>query len=130
MRYCFLLSLVIFIAASARANQTPGAGSSADLFGGTVDADSKTPLVNVSVTIISDETKERKQLVTDNNGSFYFNDIKPGTYKVVFQKSGFRKVVREKVSLKENDSFQLNIEMDEVGAFQLFPNIILLNKEE
>ena len=50
---------------------------------------------------------------SDANGNFNMIDLKPGIYKFVFEKDGFKRVVREKIILKTKEDYQLNIEMAE-----------------
>lgn len=83
-----------------------------DMLGSVVHAESKKPIKDVSVTAYSNSHKE-KTAVSDANGNFNLIDLKPGVYKFVFEKDGFKKVVREKIILKLNEDYQLNVEMDE-----------------
>ncbi|HEX6334317.1 MAG TPA: carboxypeptidase-like regulatory domain-containing protein [Flavisolibacter sp.] len=122
-----LFLTIIFAAGTlvARANTTPpGNGtenSKSDIAGGVIHSETKKPLMNVSVTAVSNTGKEKKVAVTDNNGNYYFNNLKPGTYKLVFEKDGFKRVTREKVSIRTDDGYQLNIEMEENDEFQILP---------
>ena len=61
-------------------------------------------------------------VLTDDEGGFAFDELKPGTYKFVFEKAGFKKVTKEKVVVKTDEAFQLNIEMIETGNFDLMPS--------
>lgn len=40
--------------------------------------------------------KKEKMTVTDGRGDYAFNDLRPGTYKFVFEKEGYKKVTKEK----------------------------------
>jgi hypothetical protein len=82
--------------------------------------DSKKPLSNVSVTAYSISKKE-KVVYTDAHGYYSFNELKAGTYRLVFEKEGYRKVTREKVIIRPDEGFQLNIEMDEEKEFKILP---------
>jgi hypothetical protein len=66
--------------------------------------------VTVTAYLVS---KKEKMVMTDDAGSFAFDELKPGTYKFVFEKSGFKKVTKEKIVVKTDEGFQLNIEMIE-----------------
>jgi Carboxypeptidase regulatory-like domain len=80
------------------------------------------PLKDVNITAYSVSKKE-KVAVSDVNGNFSLIDLKPGVYKFVFQKDGFQKVVREKIVLKTNEDYQLNIQMTEDETiFDLMPS--------
>lgn len=104
-------------------NGNPGNGEEnkkLDIGGGVVNADNKKPLTNVSVTAYNNSKKE-KTVLTDNLGNYSFTDLKPGTYRLVFEKTGYKKVTREKVSIRVDEGCQLNIEMDEEADFQILP---------
>ena len=119
-----LLLTLVFSAAAllARANTTPGAGESSktDIAGGVLDADTRKPLGNVSVTAYSISKKE-KMVMTDIAGNYSFNELKPGTYKLVFEKTGFKRVTRDKLIIRSDEGAQLNIEMEDEETFQIVP---------
>jgi hypothetical protein len=137
MKYKLLLLTTVFCAMAFFAGAKectpgdPGAGGENkknDIAGGVLHADSKKPITNVSVTAYSSSKKE-KMVLTDSNGNYYFNELKPGTYRLVFEKSGFRKVTRDKVMIKSDEGCQLNIEMDEEGDFQIMPSQLFFDLE-
>jgi|SRR5215207_4953000 len=128
MKVKFLLLTIVFCVTAflARANNTlddPGFGEENkkyDIAGGVIHLDTKKPLVNVSVTAYSASRKE-KVVITDGNGNYAFNELKPGTYKLVFEKDGFKKVTKDKVTIKSDEGCQLNVEMDDEENFQIMP---------
>jgi uncharacterized protein (DUF2141 family) len=97
-----------------------------DIAGGVIHADTKKPLSNVSITAYSVSKKE-KVVITDNNGNYTFNDLKPGTYRLVFEKEGFKKVTREKVIIRQDEGCQLNVEMNENEEFLIMPGQLLFS---
>ena len=108
----FLLTSVIAMASgniTNCGNPNPNPGKKEDI-GGSVHSDAKKPLKDVSITAYLSSRKE-KVVVTDGCGSFSFDDLKAGTYKFVFEKQGYKKVVKENVAVKVDEAFQLNIEM-------------------
>ena len=121
-----LTCLVVFATLIGRANITPpnngetGAIGKNEINGSVIHTDTKKPLNNVIVTAYSSNKKE-KVAVTDTNGNYNFDELKPGTYKFVFEKNGFKKITREKVVVKTDESFQLNIELDEHQTFDFMP---------
>ncbi len=127
----FLLgfSLLGFVAAKATdAGPDPGdglstglAGKKDDVNGLVVHSETKKPLKDVSV-IAYNITKKEKVVFTDDDGTFSFDDLKPGTYKFVFEKAGYKKATREKVVVKTDEAFQLNIEMIENSDFDIMPS--------
>lgn len=84
-------------------------------------AESKKPLKDVSVTAYLVSKKE-KAIITDDDGSYSFDELKPGTYRFIFEKAGFKRVTREKVVIKTDETFQLNIEMIENRDSDLMPS--------
>ncbi len=119
-----LLAIGLLGFAAAKANgDDPGVGKGKrdDLNGTVTHSDSKKPLKDVTVTAYLVSKKE-KIVLTDELGGFAFDELKPGTYKFVFEKAGFRKVTKEKIVVKTDEAFQLNIEMIEAGSYDLMPS--------
>lgn len=114
------ISLLGFAAAKANAGG-PGEGKKDELNGFVIHSESKKPLKDVSVTAIL-ITKKEKVVMTDEEGSFAFDELKPGTYKFIFEKAGFKKITKEKVVIKTDEAFQLNIEMIESNDFEIMPS--------
>lgn len=75
---------------------------------------------DVSITAILASKKEKVAL-TDEVGNYYFDELRPGTYKFIFEKAGFKRIVREKVVVKTDEAFQLNIEMVEENDVDIMP---------
>ena len=125
MKYKLFFLTTLFAAAAfvARANSTdPTAegNKKADIAGGVLHTDTKKPLSNVSVTVYS-TTKKEKVVYTDAHGYYSFNELKGGTYRLVFEKDGYKKVTREKVTIRPDEGAQLNVEMHEEKEFQILP---------
>ncbi len=121
----FLLSIVCSmgcIQSTATDLQTtlPGSGMN-EITGSVIDEESKKPLKDVSVTAYLSSKKE-KQVITDEFGKFDFHEMKPGIYKLVFEKEGYKKVTKEKVTIKSDESFQMRIELFEHDDFDLMPS--------
>ena len=129
MKFKLLLLTAVFSASAvlARANNTsPGTGEDTkknDIAGGVIHADTKKPLSNVSVTAYSLSKKE-KVVLTDASGNYSFSELKPGTYKLIFEKDGFRKVTKEKVTIRQDEGCLLNIEMSDEEDFKIIPQIM------
>ena len=92
-----------------------------EVAGNIVDGESKKALKEVTVTAYSANKKE-KFVITDEFGRFEFDELKTGTYKLVFEKEGYRKVIKHNVSVKTDETFQLRIEMLEADGFDLMPS--------
>lgn len=104
---------------------TPGAddynSSKTDIAGGVVHAETKKGIGNVVITAYLSSKKE-KVVITDGNGNYSFDDLKPGTYKFVFEKDGFKKVTKNNVQIRADEGFQLNVEMNEPANFDILPS--------
>lgn len=96
--------------------------SKTEIIGTVYTADSRKPLRDVVVTAYSNNKRESRAL-TDTEGNYSFSDLKPGVYRLVFERDGYRKVSREKVRIKSDDGFQLNIDMEEIHDFDWVPGI-------
>lgn len=120
----FLLgfSLLGFVAAKATdIGPGPGDGKKDDVNGTVLHSETKKPIKDVSITAYN-VTKKEKVVLTDEDGVFSFDELKPGTYKFVFEKAGFRKATKEKIVVKTDESFQMNIEMIENSDFDIMPS--------
>ena len=118
------IGLLGFAAAKANNIDDPGngiLGKKDDLNGLVTHSESKKPIKDVTVTAYLVSKKE-KMVLTDEAGNFAFDELRPGTYKFVFEKAGFKKVTKEKVVVKTDEAFQLNIEMIENGGYDLMPS--------
>lgn len=123
-RLLFLgIFLLGFVAAKATGDD-PGVGcvkgKKDDLMGMVTHLDTKKPMKDVTVTAYLVSKKE-KMVLTDDAGNFSFDELKPGTYKFVFEKSGFKKVTKDKIVVKPDDGLQLNVEMMEAGGYDIMP---------
>ena len=120
-----MLIMTASCSAVAYANDTDpgigGKGKKDDVNGVVIDADEKKPLKDVSITAYLTSKKE-KVVLTDEDGGYAFDELKPGTYKFVFEKTGYKKVVKEKVVVKVDEGFQLRVEMLEDKDSGLMPS--------
>lgn len=126
-----LIAVALFGVTVAKANTGPDPdpctndkGKKNDLAGVILHGESKKPLKDVTVTAYLVSKKE-KAVSTDELGNYGFEELKPGTYKFVFEKSGYKRVTKDKVVVKTDEAFQLNIEMIESKDFDLVPSALL-----
>ena len=121
----FLLAIGLLVFAGAKANTDPDPCSDkkrVDEVNGIIfDSDHKKPLKDVTITAYSVSKKE-KSVQTDDTGNYAFDELKPGIYKFVFEKAGFKKVTKEKVVIKTDETFQLNIEMIGSADLEMMPS--------
>ncbi len=118
-----LLTCFVFFAQNrANASELPlgNNGKKSDIAGGVYHSETKKPINSVSVTAYS-ITKKEKTVTSDANGSFSFDDLKPGTYKFVFEKAGFKKVTKEKTIARADEGSALNVLMEEHPEFDFTP---------
>lgn len=122
-----LLVLAVSLLGYATAQATesgpggPGIGKRDDLNGTVLHSESKKPLEGVTVTAIF-QTRKEKIILTDEGGSYAFDELKAGTYKFIFEKAGYRKIVKDKVVIRTDEAFQMNIEMIENSNIELMPS--------
>ncbi len=124
MKPKILLLPVVLLSFSmcAKANgRGPGDGKKDDINGMVIHSESKKPLKDVSVTAYLVSKKEKVEL-TDEGGNYSFDELKPGTYKFIFEKAGFKRVTKEKIVIKTDEGFQLNIEIIESTDFDIMPS--------
>jgi uncharacterized GH25 family protein len=125
MKLKFLLFACFFTAFSFIANAAPpGTGEENakknDVMGGVIHFETKKPISNVSVTAYANSKKE-KVVLTDVNGNYSFTDLKPGTYRFVFEKDGYKKTTKEKYIVRADEAQQLNIQLEEHASFDFMP---------
>ncbi|HEX2532356.1 MAG TPA: carboxypeptidase-like regulatory domain-containing protein [Chitinophagaceae bacterium] len=116
------LLLLGSLVAGATEGNNPGEPKSRknEIAGNVINADNKKPLGSVSVTAILTSKKE-KVVLTDNQGTYAFDELKPGVYKFIFEKDGYKKIVKDRVVIKTDEAFQMNIEMIEQDEFNFMP---------
>ena len=114
----FLSTIMVFSFSAVIADPgVPDKGVAEEAVSGMVmDMDSKKPLKDVNITAILNSKRE-KAVLSDVNGGYSFFMLKPGTYKMIFEKEGYKKVVKEKILVKNRSSLQINIEMPEFIPF-------------
>lgn len=89
-----------------------------------VKSDNGKPLKDVSVAVYHSIAKKKEKVtITTALGNYLLIDLKAWiSYKLVFEKEGCQKVVKEKILLKANEIFSLNIVMPEEEVVDLMPS--------
>ena len=121
MKPKFLLLIAFFVLGSFVAKAKTDPGKKDDIMGSVIGAEGKKPLKDVCITAYLCSKKE-KVVITDGTGAYSFDDLKPGVYKFVFEKEGYKKVIREKVTVKVDEGFQLDIEMLQDNSTDVMPS--------
>lgn len=127
---CFF-SLLSF---AARAGAVVGGGTPTDLGknelnGSVFHQENHKPLRDVTITAYSAAKKEMS-VTSDVNGNYYFDGLKSGTYRFVFERDGYKKVTKEKVIIRSDEGVQLNIGMMEEEEFEWLPAAFQLHGGE
>jgi hypothetical protein len=101
----------------------PAASSAQSAIVGLLTDDSGGVLPGVSVEVTSPVMIEgSKTTVTDSQGRYRFEAMRPGTYKLSFSLTGFGTVVREGVNVPSNFTATVNAEM-RVGSLEETINV-------
>ena len=94
---CFLLAGISLQAKSIYDDPTPVEPE--DLYGSVTHAGKDKPLKDVVITAFL-QSKREKFTLTNIQGEYAIDNLPPGTYKLVFEKEGYRKVIKEKIIIK------------------------------
>jgi len=96
----------------------PALASAQSAIAGTVRDTSGAVLPGVTVEASSPVLIERvRSVVSNDQGQYTINDLRPGTYKVTFALPGFSTFVRDALELPTNFTATINAEM-RVGALE------------
>jgi len=90
-------------------------GQSAGTITGRVVDQTAAVVGGAEVTVTDVSTGESQKVSTNESGLYIFNTIKPGTYNVTIEKSGFRTSKFSKQTVEIGSSLTLNVSL-EVGA--------------
>lgn len=122
IKLLFLGCMATGASLSAIANNGTGEESTrkSDMMGCVLNSETKKPLKDVCITAYMASKKEQV-IVTNEHGNYSFENLRPGVYKFVFQKDGYKRVTKEKVFIKTDNGFQMNIEMPENEDFNFMP---------
>src|SRR5438105_2744229 len=69
---------------------------------------------NVKVTITAVETNRRQTFVTDSTGHYSSGPLQAGAYRIEAESAGFKRLVREAISLQVQETAVVNLQL-EVG---------------
>jgi hypothetical protein len=110
-RLLSVAALVLLAAVSASAQAVKGS-----LVGNIVDG-SGGALPGVGVTITEVNTNIASTTTTNESGYYVFSNLKDGTYRVVSELSGFKRVIREGVEVPVNSTVRVDMKL-EIGAIE------------
>jgi len=90
---------------SVRAQSTNGSIS------GRVTDPSHAVIANANVAAVNAGTNFRYETSTTNSGEYYLTNLRPGSYRLEVEKSGFKKLLQPDVVLHVQDSLAIDFEM-------------------
>jgi hypothetical protein len=85
------------------------------IVGTVLDARTKQPLENVSVTATSPYLGGEQLVVTDTEGQYRIPQLPPGTYRLRFDKEGFEPFARSEIALRLDRTLKVDVELREEG---------------
>lgn len=115
---------VLLLSACSASYANEGIDPKTDLGGQVMHSETRKPLKDVTVTAYLSSKKEKVAL-TDAAGGFSFDNLRPGTYRFVFEKDGYRKVSREKTIVRPDEGVDLDVLLDEHEHFEFLPGLLL-----
>lgn len=128
MKWKLLLLTVVAASASLLASAKmapPGVGDEsakkADLVGGVYNNDTKKPVGSVTITATHLSSKKEKVVTTDGDGNYTFSDLDAGYYKFAFVKTGYKKVVKDKVLIRQDEAFQIDVALTPHSTYDFLP---------
>src|SRR5207244_11995872 len=74
---------------------------------GTVSDPDGAVLASASVTLVSDQTNDKRDQVTNESGRFTFASVQPGVYSLKIEHQGFESLLLTKVVLSANEALAL-----------------------
>lgn len=101
----FLLSGTSFVAAAGTGIET---GS---VQGTIIDAETKKPVANTSISAAIHKSSFQKEFVTDANGNFKIN-IPVGEHTLIIDKVGYKAVKKESVIVRDGVIIKINFEVE------------------
>ena len=100
---------LLVLVPSASAQKTSGTIT------GTVTDPSGAVVAGAAISIVNNRTGASRESTTNEQGSFSFPELDPGTYRITVNKAGFKKLTLNSVELHVADVTNLNLKVD-LGA--------------
>ncbi|MBC8168111.1 MAG: TonB-dependent receptor, partial [Bryobacteraceae bacterium] len=86
---------------------------------GTVTDSTGSAVPQAGITLINSGTADRRTAQTDDSGSYQFVSIPPGQYRVEVEKTGFRRFVREPITVEVQSTVRIDVPMQVGDLSQL-----------
>src|SRR5437588_11736929 len=104
---CRLTSLVLGLWAAIIISSPAFAQSVTGNISGSVTDPNGAVVAGASVTLVNDQTKDKRDQVTNDSGRFNFASVQPGVYALRIEHAGFETLLRTKVVLSANEGLAL-----------------------
>jgi hypothetical protein len=78
---------------------------------GSVTDPSSSVLPQTAVTLINSATGERRTMQTDDSGAYQFLNLPPGQYRLEVEKTGFRRFVRDPITVEVQSAVRIDVGM-------------------
>lgn len=115
-RQTFLLSLLLSALVLSGASSIAVAQSVNSRVSGIVKDTAGAVIPGAKVTLLDTATKDQKQIMTNEDGSFTINEVRPGTYNVTVEGTGFKKLNVTNLTVHVDTPVILNSLMLEAGG--------------
>lgn len=76
---------------------------------GVVTDPTSAPVPNARVAAVEELTNIRAETTTSTQGDYAFPSLRPGTYRIEVEASGFRRLVRSGIEVRVNDRLRLDL---------------------
>ena len=107
-------NLVLFLFLIVPANIYAQSTGSATLVG-TITDSSGSLLPGAKLTVVNTGTSFLSESSTTTEGSYYIPNLIPGTYRLTIEAAGFKKYIREGITLRTNETPRIDVMM-EIGT--------------
>src|SRR5262249_35912699 len=78
---------------------------------GRVTDPSKALIAEARIVVVNETTNARSETGTNTLGEYYLANLPPSTYRIEVEKGGFKKIIKENVTLHVQDALQIDFEM-------------------
>src|SRR5262245_27954950 len=111
-----IFSISVFVGVLLITAQSAWAQDTRGTIRGIVTDPNKQPVFNATVTVLDPARGTKVTLTTNGEGFYQATYVMPGTYQVIVEASGFKKVLRDNVLLQINAVVQVDIPLEIGGA--------------
>ena len=66
----------------------------------------------VAVTLVNTNTNFQFSTVTNSDGLFRIQSLQPGPYRISFEATGFKRLIRENIDLRVGDTLPIDVTLE------------------